>query len=83
MSEERIKTRYLIDATRSIQQDDTIGSRSVNDEDISYSDTRQTDGTETYRNMISDETKHTDIVVHVNDSKENNNKAKQCCCIIL
>jgi len=36
MSEERIKTRDL-DATRSIQQDDTKGSRSVNDEDMSYS----------------------------------------------
>ena len=37
MSEERIKTRDLIDVTRSIQQDDTIGSRGVNDEDMSYS----------------------------------------------
>jgi len=83
MSEERIKTRDRIDATRSIQQDDTIGSRSVNDEDMSYSDTRQTDGTEPYAKGPTDETKHTDKIVHVNDSNGNNNKAKQCCCVIL
>jgi len=39
------RSRDLIDATRPIQQDDTIGSRSVKDEDMSYSDTRQTDET--------------------------------------
>jgi len=83
MSEERIKTRDLIDVTRSIQLDDTIGSRIVNDEDMSNSDTRQTDGTEPCAKGPTDETKHTDIIVHVNDSKINNNRAKQCCCVIL
>jgi len=83
MSEERIKTRDLIDVTRSIQQDDTIGSRGVNDEDMSYSETIQTDGTEPYAKGPTNETKHIDIVVHVNDSKGNNNKIKKCCCVIL
>jgi len=77
MSEERIRTRDLIDATRSIQQDDTIGSRRVHDKAIKqwdrYSDTRQTDGrsTKPYENGPTD------------DIKGNAHRVKQCCCLIL